>query len=409
MKRNGLIVVFYLFLFLAVIGSTTGCVPNIDELTHKRDVDGLIKALDNREPEIRRDAAKSLGTLGVMTAVDPLIVALKDPDPSVRTAAIYALNLLGDPRAVEPFIISLKDEDVSVRIAAAQALGYSADPRAADPLIITLKDEDLSVREAASDALIRIGEPAVKALSTSGDPQAVDILIAILIDDRGIVSVAVANALGEIGDLRAVDPLIEALINSSGHPDDTRAVANALIKIDALSAVDPLILNLKDNAEGVRQVAAEVLGVIGSPAVESLIKTLEISTDWKEKIAAAEALGIIGDPRAIKPLIQELDLFHSDNRVVSSLAQIGKKNPGMLLPFLRDQSTVLVYQALIVLGDSSTVPALIEALNYYGVDRMALDYILCGNDDLAVAAREWAGKRGYQLVGTASIHWGSAR
>ncbi len=86
--------------------------------------------------------------------------------------------------------------------------------------------------------------------------------------------------------------------------------------------MQPLIRALGD--EDVRWYAVRALGSIGDPrAVEPLIATL---TDPRELVrsAAAEALGRIGDPRAIEPLV--VALRNNDKRrdsVASALDRLG--------------------------------------------------------------------------------------
>jgi len=139
--------------------------PNVEKMEKNKDVNGLIKAL-------------------------------KDKD--VRAGAVVALGKIGKP-AVEPLIQALKDKESSVRSGAAAALGGTGDARAVEPLIQALKDKDLTVHDAAYPALVRIGKPAVEPL------------IQALKDKGGGVRWEAAEALGEIGDARAVEPLIQAL------------------------------------------------------------------------------------------------------------------------------------------------------------------------------------------------------
>jgi hypothetical protein len=117
----------------------------------------LIKALKDKDWNVRYDAAYALGDIGDKRAVEPLIKALGDEHMDVRYAAVYALAKIGDKRAVEPLIKALKDKEGYVRDIAAEALGNIGDKRAVEPLIKALKDKDWNVRESAAYALDELG------------------------------------------------------------------------------------------------------------------------------------------------------------------------------------------------------------------------------------------------------------
>jgi len=85
---------------------------DVDLMASKRDIDGLIEALQSSDPEIRRSAALDLGRLGEWRATEPLIVALADPIQAVREAAANALVMVGTP-AVEPLIDLLERPEAS--------------------------------------------------------------------------------------------------------------------------------------------------------------------------------------------------------------------------------------------------------------------------------------------------------
>jgi len=233
---------------------------------------------------------------------------------------------------VEKLIRKLRDEYWYVRIAVAYVLSKISDQRAVEPLIKALRDKDSDVREAAA-----------KALGKIGDPRAVEPLIEALKDEYWWVRKAAVEALGKIGDPRAVEPLIEALrdkdsdvcytaakalekiepewyktevakkqvpefINALRHEYSgvRKAAAEALGKIGDQRAVKPLIEALRDKDSDVRKAAAKALGKIGDQrAVESLIQALR-NNDPDVRKAAAKALGKIGDQRAVKPLIEAL-------------------------------------------------------------------------------------------------------
>jgi HEAT repeat protein len=90
---------------------------------------------------------------------------------------------------------------------------------------------------------------------------------------------------------------------------------------------------LKDEDPGVRGSAAEALGEIGDPrAVGPLINALKDKSlgvrAWGVRVAATEALGKIGDPRAIeflKELLTEKDSYSVGKEAQKALDEIRKK------------------------------------------------------------------------------------
>jgi HEAT repeat protein len=83
----------------------------------------LIAAVHAHSADVRRAASRSLGQLG--KAAFPALQkanALHDPDPEARRLVIEALTWMGRD-ALRPLIAALKDESPNVRRAAARALG----------------------------------------------------------------------------------------------------------------------------------------------------------------------------------------------------------------------------------------------------------------------------------------------
>lgn len=90
----------------------------------------------------------------------------------------------------------------------------------------------------------------------------------------------------------------------------------------SISAIPMLLDALNDEDRRVRSCAAEALGEIGSPdAVEPLIAVLERDgEDWEVQASAAEALGKLGDARAAQPLIASLANMVSHVRYQAAVA-----------------------------------------------------------------------------------------
>ncbi|MCK5177216.1 MAG: HEAT repeat domain-containing protein, partial [Candidatus Aenigmarchaeota archaeon] len=132
--------------------------------------------------------------------------------------------------------------------------------------------------------------------------------------------------LEKIGDPRAVPALIDALKDEDTYV--LTSVKEALVNIGK-PTVSALIDALKDKDEDIviRIAVAEVLGKIGDPkAVPALIDALK---DKNEKLSnnAANALGKIGES-SINPLIKVLEETEEDNvckNIALTLGEIEKK------------------------------------------------------------------------------------
>jgi HEAT repeat protein len=110
-----------------------------------------------------------------------------------------------------------------------------------------------------------------------------------------------------IAELKAkgqIDELIKAL----HFPDDHNVrfeAASALGEIGDPRCVDPLITAL-DDTQRVKEVAIRSLGKIGDPrAVDPLLEALK-DDNWEVRGMAAKALGEIGDQQAVQALIEAL-------------------------------------------------------------------------------------------------------
>jgi HEAT repeat protein len=306
--------------------------PNIDKMKAKRDIGGLIKALESAR--YRQAAAQALGQVGDGRAVKPLIGALRDRDGLVRSAAADALVKIGTP-AVAPLVATLKGADSSVCLAAANALekiGWQPGQDETGAVYWVLMggwDKCVEIGAPAVESLIaafkdRRGDryqAVVCALGKIGDARAIGPLIAALDDEERALREAAVGALGQIGT-PAVEPLIALLMERRGHK--YRAAAEALVKVGT-PAVGPLAAALMDGNSALREAGARVLNQIGdSRAVEPLIAVLK-DADGSARLAAANALEKIGDARAVEPLVVALrdESIYVRRAAAGALSRIG--------------------------------------------------------------------------------------
>jgi HEAT repeat protein len=151
-------------------------------------IEKLTKQFEDKDPQVRFEAAKKLGEVGE-EAIDPLLELLKSEDDKLRKYATVALKTMGSEKVVDNLILALKDEDFGVRKYSAKALGELKSSEAVDPLLETLEDEDWGVR------------------------------------------LAVMKALGDIGDEKAIDPIKKARRKATGDKDFKKVANKALKKI----------------------------------------------------------------------------------------------------------------------------------------------------------------------------------
>ncbi|MGQ0603756.1 MAG: HEAT repeat domain-containing protein, partial [Anaerolineales bacterium] len=111
---------------------------------------------------------------------------------------------------------------------------------------------------------------------------------------------------GSLDEQKAWDRYFEYLIKALHDPDATARARAARILGDNRepNAAEALRLAMMDDPDlAVRQAAAVALGRIG--VVEPLIDAVAMP-DARVRLIAIQALGQIGDPRGIKPLIVAL-------------------------------------------------------------------------------------------------------
>jgi HEAT repeat protein len=76
------------------------------------------------ETDVRREAVRALGRLGVKEAASQVVSLLNDPDLEVRVAALSSLGMLGDTSFAPKVAPLLEDPERRIRQSAALALGY---------------------------------------------------------------------------------------------------------------------------------------------------------------------------------------------------------------------------------------------------------------------------------------------
>jgi len=242
----------------------------VEKLKEKRDVEGLIKELQEAN---YCDAAEALRQIGDNTAVVPLINALEDHADrgEVCINVVNALGKFGDERAVTPLAKILENEgtDGEVCISIVNVLGQIGNERAIEALIRAFPDKIRGLRSGIGLLETTVGLAATYAVGSIGEP-AVEPLIRALhnyhyyycenSNPRASIlaegAAGAAHALGIIKDNRAIEPLIRAFESKYWQVRDNAAVA---LEIIGEPAIEPLTKALDNENKDVRKVARKIL------------------------------------------------------------------------------------------------------------------------------------------------------
>jgi HEAT repeat protein len=288
-------------------GSTRiAAVMALAERKEKAAVDPLIGILDRDYPPVQASAAFALGEIGDERAVEVLLQQIKDGQTdSIRSNAAIALGKIGKEEAVPGLINKLRDNKAGVRGSAAIALGRIGNETAVGPLIEVLNSGKI-VEGKAKDSVntnVELRGSVILALGEIRSSEATDTLIGILNDkeEKLSVRIAAASALGKIGDQKAAETLKIVLEDKSTDSNIRKQAFLALGNTKNKEIAGILVAKMNDTEYGAS--SREALKYMGEPAVDPLIEKLK-TEDKKTKDEIALILIEIGDPKAIKPLIE---------------------------------------------------------------------------------------------------------
>ena len=354
----------------------------LGEIANPKAIQPLAKTLGSGNIGIRKAATDALGAIGDSQAIEPLAKALCDSSPVVREAASKALQQIdkqwyaseGASKAL-PLLIksfsSIPPDEVEKVVGTLDCIAInwrqSAQAHSQIPVLVRqLLTKDLkssSRREAAAIALGKIGHK-----------NGAEALIAALKDEKLAVRELAARSLGEIGDGRAIEPLLLSFASGVGkeeylaridpkwfESDDAHGAAPKLIAESWDSRwsdrIAEVLVKIKDSSPasleglvsklGKTDLAEKVLDAthpdwrrseVVCKAIPGFVSRLESTYMKKISFAvAAKALGVIGDPQAIEPLIKSLKSPFSGVEV--ALVKFGQTAVGPLAKVLQDASS----------------------------------------------------------------------
>jgi len=341
-------------------------------------------------------------------------------DRDVLMSASKALAAIGE-RSIGPLLAALQSSNQMIRAHAAASLKAFQDDRIAPALNKLLTDPEAHVRGHAVEALAKIGDagPALSAVVNRREDRVVRLralivlqnywangkgrdewlpkLAGVLNDSDTLLSRGVAAIFKTAGP-KSTELLITALSESGARA--RKLAALTLGSKQAREAFDQLAATLKDENSDVRTAAAKALGMLGdSRAVEPLIASLENDESQLTRQAAAKSLGMLDSTFAAPHL--EKAILRDESRDVAwfaanALASLRRDAPlqrllSLLEPhfvlklntFLKSFQQALGYRTI---GESETI-ALSVAMRAENVElrEFAAEMLAKSHDPLAAA------------------------
>ena len=180
-----------------------------------------------------------------------------------------------------------------------------------------------------------------------------------------------ANILGQLNDLRAVPPLINALGDEHFAVRGQAAIGLGALG-DSASAVALIDVLTNDKEAWVRKEAAKALGKVRhEKTAPALVEALK-DKRWKVRLAAAASLGTVGNSGSVDSLVTVLDNALEAKEVrdaaLASLTQLREHIDAgtQVMTLKRDQDRVKRSRAARLLGVIAgplAVDALLDGLN----------------------------------------------
>ena len=270
---------------------------------------------------IRKKAVETLATLKDPACKDALLNQLDvERDPKIKTEIIKTVGEVGDAESARRILPHIDNDDMVLRQAVVEAIENTADSSIVHDVLEIMKDAEVNVRRAAVNILDKVK-----------DPNAIHMLLKALQDSDWWVREIATDALVELKTGGLNKKVIELF--QSKEENVRRSAVEYFLRSPDADAFDGLVGLLKDSDWWVREKSIQALGKIGDEkAIEPL---LELEGDSEVRLTVPEAFGEIGGDKAVMYLHEFLEDTDRSFRI-ASLKAIGKIKSKVSLPHLKN-------------------------------------------------------------------------
>ncbi len=294
-----------------------GAIVNINPA----DLSHIIFAIESitTPDEIKAELIDVLGTLKAESAIESLLSLKDTPNKILRRVLARTFGLIKHPEATSALKKYLKDPEGHTRGNSAKSLGKLREESAIDDLVALFDDPYPNIRLDATDALAQIGGEAV------------------------------------------IKKLSEVLAHSANH-DEIRLALLSMGKIDSLKSMNILIDYLKDDDPQLRKITVEAVSEHHANNFSAELLQMIGDEDNEVKIAVIKGLSKSAPDLVAPKLLESLkkcDSLKIKYHLVEALGNMRvNEATGALIELLDDNSTVTVLSAAEALGKIGDARAL---------------------------------------------------
>ena len=314
----------------------------------------------NKDLAIR--AMESLSQLPAHQVSSEFVRFLSHKRGEIRHLALVKVgesrDLMADTSVQSAVSDMAEDEEEKIRLQVMEMVSRFSPGDGVRLCLERLKDPSPAVQQQA----VRIMGETLQRLDSSAEAE--DQLLALLTDGSEAIRTGVIEIIMKRPDKdRILRKLLVFCTSLMGWVRD-RTVDT--LRNHSADITDSVIRLMSDEDEDVRSMALTVGATLESKEATPHIIRLLDDPDWWLRMTAAETLGNIGDPRAVKPL---LDAMKDPDTAMACIEALGRIKDPRALPHLAQQLSrsqveirMETLEALRAYGDRRVVPLLQEVV-----------------------------------------------
>lgn len=302
----------------------------------------LKEYLKSPHPLIRAEAVYLWGQLLGLNALDDLLSATKDTHPAVRVNAIKHLGHFAkhNQELTQHLIILLSDDHPQIRKQAAHSLGDAESVTAFPALLLVLDDPDAVVRRAAVTGLgMYLAQHPREPYDQQVLEKLSEVLEhRCRRYEDGLLKIEICHALQHIIAERSKELLLHLALDFDFDVRKSAILALGAFAPYKTALTSVLLMFLQDEHWSVREAAVTTLGVLQVKEAEEKLLGMLDDPDLAVRKSLLIALGRIESILAIPTLVKHLAEHDLDDPAYQALTMLATRHKDLIMSHLSNEN-----------------------------------------------------------------------